>query len=72
VGQAAVVFGRNLEGKWYTGGVVGWNGSWATGRCSCGRRQRKALDALEVFIDLGPDFKAPLGLQVDVKVQVAN
>ena len=34
--------------------------------------ERKDLDVLQVLIDLPPDFRAPLGLQVDVDIQIAS
>jgi hypothetical protein len=70
VGQAATVFGRNLAGKSYRGRVAGLehlmgNKTVFTRAAS----ERKDLDVLQVLIDLGPEFQAPAGLQVDVKIE---
>jgi hypothetical protein len=32
--------------------------------------KRKALDVLRLLVELEPDFQAPAGLQVDVRVKV--
>jgi hypothetical protein len=33
---------------------------------------RKDLDTIEVLIDAPPNFRAPIGLQVDVDIRVSN
>jgi HlyD family secretion protein len=70
VGQAVTVYGRNLAGKTYRGRVaclehLMGNKTVFTRASS----ERKDLDVLQVLIDLGPDFQAPAGLQVDVKIE---
>jgi multidrug resistance efflux pump len=72
-GQAAVVFGRNLNGQRFQG------------RVSCVKRlmggktvfartasERKDLDAVQVFIDFDEPFVAPVGLRVDVAIQASD
>jgi multidrug resistance efflux pump len=70
VGQAALVFGRNLGGKSYPGRVVEvekvMGDKTAFTRASS---ERKDLNVLQVVVALGPEFRAPAGLQVDVKVE---
>ncbi len=69
VGQAAEVYGRNLPGKTCPGTVVEveplmgdrtlfTHASW----------ERKALHVLQAVIEMQPDFSAPVGLQVDVRI----
>lgn len=70
-GQRAVVFGRNLAGESYVGRVgevepVMGGKTMFTGASS----ERKDLNVLQVLIDMGPDFQAPAGLQVDAKIEV--
>jgi multidrug resistance efflux pump len=70
VGQAATVYGRNLAGRTFCGRVaclehLMGNKTVFTRASS----ERKDLDVLEVLIDLGPDFHAPAGLQVDVQIE---
>ncbi len=70
VGQAAVIYGRNLVAKTYRGYVV--QVEPVMGEKTVFTRassERKDLDVLQVLIDMGPDFRAPVGLQVDVKIQ---
>jgi multidrug resistance efflux pump len=70
VGQAATIYGRNLAGKRYHGQIgclehiMGKKTAFT--RASS---ERKDLEVLQVLIDLGPDFTAPAGLQVDVKIE---
>ncbi len=71
VGQEAVVFGRNLGGKSYPGRVVQiekiMGDKTVFSRASS---ERKNLDVLQAVIELGPEFRAPAGLQVDVRINV--
>jgi multidrug resistance efflux pump len=70
VGQAATVFGRNLAGKTYRGQVVALENLMGNKTVfTRASSERKDLDVLQVLIDLGPDFQAPAGLQVDVRVE---
>jgi HlyD family secretion protein len=70
VGQTAVIYGRNLAGKSYRGQVVQleplMGDKTVFTRASS---ERKDLNVLQVLLDLGPDFRAPVGLQVDVKIE---
>lgn len=69
-GQLAVVYGRNLAGRTYRGRVAYteqlMGDKTVFTRASS---ERKDLDVLQVLVDLGPDFRAPAGLQVDVKIE---
>ena len=69
VGQAALVFGRNLGDKKYPGRVVEiekiMGDKTAFTRASS---ERKDLNVLEVVVEMGREFRAPAGLQVDVKI----
>jgi ABC exporter DevB family membrane fusion protein len=70
VGQAATVFGRNLAGKSYRGRVVCMEHMMGNKTVfTRASSERKDLDVLQVLIDLGPDFQAPAGLQVDVRIE---
>jgi multidrug resistance efflux pump len=69
VGSQAEIHGRNLFGKTHPGRVVSCepimgNKTVFTRAAS----ERKDLNVLEVLIELGPDFRAPVGLQVEVKI----
>jgi HlyD family secretion protein len=71
IGQIATVFGRALGPGKYTGRLavvkrlMGGKTVFA-----CSASERKDLDVLQVLIDMPPGFEAPLGLQVDVAVEV--
>jgi len=71
VGQEAVVYGRNLGDKAYPGRVVLleklMGDKTVFTRASS---ERKDLDVLQLLVELGPDFQAPAGLQVDVRIKV--
>lgn len=72
-GQPAIIYGRNLAGKRYHGQVSCLE--HIMGKKTVFTRassERKDLDVLQVLIDLGPDFTAPAGLQVDVKIESAD
>jgi HlyD family secretion protein len=71
VGQSATVYGAGLGGERVTGRVV-------TVKRLMGKKtvftheatERKDLDVLQVLIEMPPDFRAPMGLQVDVDLDV--
>jgi ABC exporter DevB family membrane fusion protein len=70
-GQKAVVFGRNLDGREYSGSVaylerVMGDKTVFTQASS----ERKDLDVLQVVLDMGPEFQGPAGLQVDVRIAI--
>ncbi len=73
VGQTAEVYGRGL-------GDVRQRGTVSLVKQVMGNKtvfsheasERKDLDVLQVLIDLPPDFRAPLGLQVDVDIFIAK
>jgi multidrug resistance efflux pump len=70
VGQTATVYGCNLAGKSYHGRIA--CRELIMGKKTVFTRassERKDLDVLQVLIDMGPDFTAPAGLQVDVKIE---
>jgi multidrug resistance efflux pump len=71
-GQAAEVYGRNLLGKSYSGRVVGveriMGDKTVFTRASS---ERKDLHVLQVVVEMGPTFSAPVGLQVDVRIRKA-
>jgi multidrug resistance efflux pump len=70
VGQAAEVYGRNLLGKSYPGRVVEreevMGDKTVFTRASS---ERKNLHVLQAVIEMEPGFSAPVGLQVDVRIQ---
>ena len=72
-GQTARLFGKNLDGKHYVGTVhlvkEIMGGKTVFARSSV---ERKDLDAVQVLIDVGSDFRAPSGLRVDVMISVDN
>jgi ABC exporter DevB family membrane fusion protein len=72
VGQAAEVYGRNLLGKSYPGRVVEVERIMGDKTVFTGASaERKDLHVLQVVIDMGPTFSAPVGLQVDVRIRRA-
>jgi HlyD family secretion protein len=72
-GQEVTVYGRTLNNKKYRGLV-------ALVKDLMGKRtlftrsltERKDLDVVQVFIDMGTDFTAPAGLRVDVAITVGE
>jgi multidrug resistance efflux pump len=72
VGQEAVVQGRNTRGKSYPGKVVQvekiLGDKTVFTRSSS---ERKDLNVLQVVIEMGAEFRAPVGLQVDVRIRCA-
>jgi multidrug resistance efflux pump len=70
VGQSAEVYGPNLMGRAYPGRVVEveqiMGDKTLFTRASS---ERKDLHVLEVVLDMEAGFSAPVGLQVDVRVQ---
>jgi HlyD family secretion protein len=70
VGQRAVVHGRNLEGMSFGGRVASLEPIMGDKTVfTRGSSERKDLDVLQVIIDFGADFQAPIGLQVDVVIE---
>jgi ABC exporter DevB family membrane fusion protein len=70
VGQKAEVYGRNLAGKTYAGKIsevekIMGDKTVFTRAAS----ERKDLNVLQVVIDMEDGFTAPVGLQVDVRIQ---
>jgi multidrug resistance efflux pump len=69
VGQRAEVYGRNLLGNTYPGRVVEvekiMGDKTVFTRASS---ERKALNVLQVVIEMDSGFSAPVGLQVDVRI----
>jgi len=71
VGQEAVVVGRNLAGKTYPGRVVQLEKIMGDKTVfSRASSERKNLDVLQAVIEMGTEFRAPAGLQVDVRIIV--
>jgi HlyD family secretion protein len=72
VGQEAIIYGRNVQGRSYQGKVVLvekiMGDKTVFSRASS---ERKDLHVLQALIEMGPEFKAPAGLQVDVKITQA-
>jgi len=70
VGQPAEAYGRNLLGKTYPGRVVEveriMGDKTVFTRASS---ERKDLHVLQVVIEMDSGFSAPVGLQVDVRIQ---
>lgn len=72
-GQRAEIYGRGL-------GRMRQNGTISLVKRTMGNKtvfsheasERKDLDVLQVLIDLPPEFKAPLGLQVDVDIHIVE
>ncbi|HET6880278.1 MAG TPA: efflux RND transporter periplasmic adaptor subunit [Pirellulales bacterium] len=71
IGQEAVIYGRGLGDKRFTGRIVLlkrlMGGKTVFSRSAT---ERKDLDFLQVLIDMPEGFRAPLGLQVDVAIEV--
>ena len=73
VGQSAEIYGRGL-------GDAHYHGTVALVKRLMGKKtvfshdasERKDLDVLQVLIDVPDDFRAPLGLQVDVDIRLAE
>jgi multidrug resistance efflux pump len=71
VGQPAAVSGHNLGGHTYPGRVVVVEPVMGDRTVFAhSPSERKDLQVLQVLIELGPDFCAPAGLQVEVAVEV--
>jgi HlyD family secretion protein len=72
-GQEVAVFGGNLGGREFLGRVVSvenvMGGKTVFSRAAS---ERIDLDVVQCLIELGEDFRAPIGLQVDVRITVAN
>jgi ABC exporter DevB family membrane fusion protein len=69
VGQTAEVYGRNLHGQTYPGRLVEvekiMGDKTVFTRASS---ERKDLLVLQAVLEMGPEFSAPVGMQVDVMV----
>ena len=69
-GQAAEVYGRNVEGRVYPGRVVEVEQVMGDKTLfSRSASERKDLHVLQVVVEMGDEFNAPVGLQVDVRVK---
>jgi len=70
VGQTAIIYGRNMGGKEYRGTVAVlepiMGDKTVFARVSS---ERKDLDVLQVVIEMEDGFRAPMGLQVDVRIE---
>lgn len=73
VGQTAEAYGRNLLGKTYPGLVIEveriMGDKTVFTRASS---ERKDLHVLQIVIEMDSRFTAPIGLQVDVRIQEAS
>jgi multidrug resistance efflux pump len=72
-GQPASLYGRGLGDAKFHGNVAQVKG--VMGNKTVFARDaddRKDLDTIEVLIDAPPEFRAPIGLQVDVDIRVSN
>jgi HlyD family secretion protein len=73
VGQAVTVSGRNLGGQTYQGRIVVLEQVMGDKTVFAqSSTERKDLQVLQVLVELGPDFRAPAGLQVDVAVEAQD
>jgi HlyD family secretion protein len=70
VGQKCEIYGRNLAGRTFRGNIVElepiMGDKTVFSRMSS---DRKDLDVVQVLIELDPPFAAPVGLQVDVRIE---
>lgn len=70
VGQKAIIYGRNMGGKEYRGTVAVlepiMGDKTVFARVSS---ERKDLDVLQIVIEMEDGFRAPMGLQVDVRIE---
>jgi len=70
VGQKAFIYGRNMAGREYQGRVAELESIMGDktvfARVSS---ERKDLDVLQVVIEMESGFRAPMGLQVDVRIE---
>ena len=70
IGQAVEVYGRNVEGRVYPGRVVEVERVMGDKTLfSRSASERKDLHVLQVVVEMGDEFTAPVGLQVDVRVK---
>ena len=68
-GQAAVVGGRNLRGRTYQGRVIVVKEIMGAKTVfTRAATERRDLEVLQVLIEMDPDFRAPVGLRVDVSI----
>jgi hypothetical protein len=69
-GQRATVFGRGLGDREYRGGIILVKSIMGKKTVfSRSATERKDLDVVQVLIELPLGFAAPIGLEVDVKIQ---
>ena len=69
--QRAHVFGRALGEGRFVGRVAVVKRMMGNKTCvSRSASERKDLDVLQLLIDMPPDFRPPLGLQVDVAIDL--
>jgi multidrug resistance efflux pump len=69
-GQRAVAFGRGLGGESYQGRVAAVRPIMGKKSVFSGSAtERRDLDVVQVIIELTEGFTAPVGLQVDVRIQ---
>jgi multidrug resistance efflux pump len=70
-GQPAVVFGRNVGNREYSGRVAVVKPVMGDKTLfSHSSRERKDLQVVQVLIDMDPEFRTPVGLRVDVAIRV--
>jgi HlyD family secretion protein len=70
-GQRAVVFGRGLGKESFPGKVIAVRDIMGKRTMfSKAATERKDLDVVQVLIEMGKGFRAPVGLQVDVKLDI--
>ncbi|MCA9094960.1 MAG: HlyD family efflux transporter periplasmic adaptor subunit [Planctomycetaceae bacterium] len=70
-GQSVQIHGRSLGQAKYDGKILSMKS--LMGKKTVFSREaseRKDLDVLQVFVEVPPDFKAPIGLEVDVQVKL--
>jgi multidrug resistance efflux pump len=73
VGQEAVAFGRGLGAETFPGRVVAVRRLMGKKTVfSRAATERRDLDVVQVLIDLGATFSAPVGLQVDVRINIGH
>jgi len=72
-GQAATIYGRGLGGVRYPAKVAHVKGLMGAKTVFAREADdRKDLDTIEVLIEAPPEFHPPVGLQVDVDIEIAE
>lgn len=70
-GQRALVFGRGLGDERFVGRVAVIKRVMGNKTVfSRSASERKDFDVLQALVDMPPDFRPPLGLQVDVAIEL--